>query len=123
MMFLLDTSIIVDALRGVSVALIFLGSLQTRATVSVITISEITAGLRKQREELEATRMFSLLNVTPVDHDIAVRAGQHLRHFGASHGVELADALIAATAEQHGLTLATLNVKHFPMFPKLQPPY
>jgi len=32
-------------------------------------------------------------------------------------------AYIAATAEHHGLKLATLNVKHFPMFPKLKRAY
>jgi predicted nucleic acid-binding protein len=31
--------------------------------------------------------------------------------------------VIAATAEQLGLPLATLNVRHFPMFPELEPAY
>ena len=31
--------------------------------------------------------------------------------------------LIAATAEHHGLDLATLNVKHFPMFKRLKAAY
>jgi len=35
----------------------------------------------------------------------------------------LADALLAATAHCHGLELRTLNVKHYPMFPGMQPPY
>ena len=33
------------------------------------------------------------------------------------------DALIAATAKAHGLPLATLNIKHFPMFDGLTRPY
>jgi predicted nucleic acid-binding protein len=53
----------------------------------------------------------------------ADRAGQFVRHYGASHSVELADVLIAATAEKYGLKLATLNTKHFPMVAKLKPPY
>ena len=40
-----------------------------------------------------------------------------------SHGIDIPDAIIAATAEHHGLRLATLNVKHFPMFPKLKRAY
>ena len=45
------------------------------------------------------------------------------KHYQRSHGLEFPDALIAATAEHHGLTLATLNVKHFPMFRNLKPAY
>ena len=46
-----------------------------------------------------------------------------MRHFHKSHGIDIPDALIAATAEHHELRLATLNVKHFPMFPKLRRAY
>jgi predicted nucleic acid-binding protein len=38
-------------------------------------------------------------------------------------GIGLGDCLVAATAEQLGLELATLNVRHFPMFEDLQPPF
>jgi predicted nucleic acid-binding protein len=37
--------------------------------------------------------------------------------------IALADLIIAATAEELGADLATGNVRHFPMFPELQPPY
>ena len=40
-----------------------------------------------------------------------------------SHGIDIPDAIIAATAEHHGLRLATLNTKHFPMFPKIKRAY
>lgn len=43
--------------------------------------------------------------------------------FSSSHAVELTDAAIAATAEHYGLPLATLNRRHFPMFPRLKPAY
>ncbi len=33
------------------------------------------------------------------------------------------DYLIAAAAESIGASLVTLNVRHFPMFPDLEPPY
>ncbi len=51
------------------------------------------------------------------------RAGVFSRLYEPSHGLDDIDALIAATAEHHGLRLATLNVKHFPMFPKLKRAY
>lgn len=58
-----------------------------------------------------------------ITDDIADRGGVLLRHFQASHGLDVSDALIAATAAQHGLELATLNIKHFPMFKGLKRPY
>jgi predicted nucleic acid-binding protein len=58
-----------------------------------------------------------------VTGDIAKRAGVFVRHSHASHGTSPIDAIIAATAEHHGLRLATLNVKHFPMLPKLKRAY
>ena len=57
------------------------------------------------------------------DRAIAARAGVFVRLYGGSHSIDDPDAIIAATAEHHGLRLATLNVKHFPMFPKLKRAY
>ena len=39
------------------------------------------------------------------------------------HGVGLADALLAATAESENAELKTLNTKHYPMFQDLKPAY
>ena len=39
------------------------------------------------------------------------------------HGIGTVDLVIAATVQELGLELATGNVKHFPMFPGLRPPY
>jgi predicted nucleic acid-binding protein len=58
-----------------------------------------------------------------VDERIAVRAGLMVRQYRKSHGVGLADAIIAATAEVEDARLATLNVKHFPMLPDVLVPY
>jgi predicted nucleic acid-binding protein len=91
--------------------------------ISVITIAEVGAGARTQAEQSDNTAFWRALHVYPVSKDIAERAGVFIRHFGKSHAVELADALIAATAEHHGLPLATLNIKHFPMFARLRAPY
>jgi predicted nucleic acid-binding protein len=47
-----------------------------------------------------------------------------LRAYRRSHpGIGLVDFAVAATAEQHGARLATLNVKHFPMIKGLTAPY
>ncbi len=41
----------------------------------------------------------------------------------ASHGVGLADAIVAGTAESQGAELKTLNTKHYPMLRGLRLPY
>lgn len=62
--------------------------------------------------------------MVPVTDAVARTAGLHLRAFRRSHpGIDLADYLIAATAEEEGARLATLNVKHFPMFEGLEAPW
>jgi predicted nucleic acid-binding protein len=59
-----------------------------------------------------------------VSDPIAARAGEHLRRYRRSHqGIDLVDYVIAATAELHEATLATLNVRHFPMFEGLGSPW
>jgi hypothetical protein len=55
--------------------------------------------------------------------EAAEMGGAWVRQFGRSHGVEIPDALIAATAVAHHLELKTLNIKHYPMFKNIGPAY
>jgi hypothetical protein len=56
-----------------------------------------------------------------LDSDVVIdaatgrRAGSYLSCYARSHGIEIADALIAAAASTAGLSLWTLNRKHYPM--------
>jgi predicted nucleic acid-binding protein len=61
--------------------------------------------------------------VHDVDLDIARLGGAYRRRFGASHGVLIPDALIAATAQAHGARLVTRNARHFPMLDDVLVPY
>jgi predicted nucleic acid-binding protein len=58
-----------------------------------------------------------------VTSDIARAGGFFKRDYGKSHGVGLADAIIAATCETENADLKTLNVKHYPMIKGLIPAY
>ena len=120
---LLDTCIAIDWLRGKTPASSFISSLGDKPSVAVVTLAEVFHGLKSQRAETAARIFFSRCDLRGVNPVIAEAAGTHLRHYRASHGTEWADALIAATAEHHGLELATLNVKHFPMFKRLKAAY
>jgi predicted nucleic acid-binding protein len=63
-------------------------------------------------------------DLLPVTDSVARSAGATLRTFRRSHpGIDIADYLIAATAEVGGLGLVTLNIKHFPMVSDLRPAF
>lgn len=115
---LLDTNILILALRSVPKALDFLDVLdqkRERTCISVATRTEVLAGMRHHEEERTMELLDSLENL-PVDEAIADRAGRLIYQY-ARQGVQLSfpDAVIAATALHHDLTLTTTNPKHFPM--------
>lgn len=121
---LFDSCVVIDLLRGNSSAVQLVHAQAVRPRVCAVTLMELHAGFRGQREEPRAERVLATLDWADMnDRQIYARAGVFLRLFRPSHGLDVPDALIAATAEHHSLQLATLNVKHFPMFPKLKPAY
>ena len=65
----------------------------------------------------------ALFRVVPVSAEIAKTGGLYKRDYGKSHGVGLADAILAATAEAENTELKTLNRKHYPMLKGLKPAY
>ena len=119
-MILIDTYIIIEVLRKSSAAIAWFTALEDHPAISAISILELYAGVRSQRDERDIVSVLAQLTCLPIGQEIGERAGSIMRHFHKSHGIDISDALIAATAEHYGLKLATLNVKHFPMFAKLK---
>ncbi len=115
---LLDTSVLIDALNARAETRSFLQAhLRTGNTLAccAITIAEVYAGMR--RHEAQATGEFlDALDYYETTRATARRAGD-LKATWSRKGqtLSLPDALIAAVALEHGLTLATGNRKHFPM--------
>lgn len=126
MTILVDTNILVDQLRAMEPARDSLAGAQLRGErliASVLSKVEILAGARVG-EEQRTRRVFDGLEWVAVDDAIAERAGALASQFLRSHRqIELADYVIAATAQVLGAELWTRNVRHFPMFPGLAPPY
>ena len=119
---LVDTDILIDYLRGMPPAIQYLEASGADLCLSVVNVAELHAGVRDhEREAVNA--LLGCFTIVPLNKEIAVRGGLLRRDFGKSHGVELADALIAATVESLRCTLATLNRKHYPMLPSVMVPY
>jgi predicted nucleic acid-binding protein len=51
--------------------------------------------------------------IFPVSAAVSDRAMQLIDTYALSHSLQLGDALIAATALEHGFTVLTANTKHF----------
>jgi len=116
-MSLIDTNIIIDYLRDRPKATEFVEGEFTANLipyVSVISYVEICAGARP-REEKAILKLFDEVRIVEIGMEIAGKAGGYLNIYGKSHGLEIADALIAATAFSVGAKLATLDRRHFPM--------
>lgn len=120
---LLDTCVLIDVLRGNEAALAFVGGLPGKPALSVITITEIVAGVRNARERKFFEQFAAACEAVPIDLEIATLAGEYVSQYRKSHGVDPIDALIAATARVKVLQLATMNLKHFPMLEGLKRPY
>jgi predicted nucleic acid-binding protein len=123
---LVDTTIAVDHLRGVPAAVELLTGLTDAGedlVASELVRFELSAGVRNN--ELTAFEEFcSALRWVQVTEDVARVAGQLARRYRKSHsGIGAVDYLIAATAIVIDADLLTTNVRHFPMFTKLEPPY
>ena len=120
---LFDTDVLIEHLKGNQAAttLLLEVSADGHAACSVLTRFELLAGMRSN-ERSEIRGLLDSLNNIEASVDIATRAGEWARTYRRSHeGISAIDYFIAATAEIHGADLLTLNVKHFPMFPELEP--
>ncbi|MBI4787108.1 MAG: type II toxin-antitoxin system VapC family toxin [Chloroflexi bacterium] len=115
--YLLDSGLLIRHLRGRPEAVRIMRELGKREHLSIASVSrlEIHAGMH-EHERYHTQKLLSRFITFPMDSDVAERAGDYIREFH-SRGVTLAvpDAIIAATALVHGLTLVTFNPKDFPM--------
>jgi len=118
MTILVDSDILIEVTRGRNASItsrwLALGKSGVVILFSPVTSAELWAGARPtEHAALEA--LFDALVCVSTDTAIGRRAGDYLRLYRKSHGVELADALIAASAVERRAMLWTRNHKHYPM--------
>lgn len=120
---LIDTDVLIDYLRDRTEAVTYLETLTSSRSISAITVAELYAGVREGDEREVLDQFIGSFQVLAVDENIATRAGIIRRDFGKTHGIGLADAIIAATAEAQQANLVMLNSKHFQMIKDVVVPY
>lgn len=121
--YLLDTCVVIDYLRDRPEAVEFIRHMAERPAVSAVTTAELYAGIRNAREHAQVEGLLGRTSICDVDEQIGRIGGLHCRQYNRSHGVEIPDALIAATAQVHGARLVTRNIRHFPMLDDVLVPY
>lgn len=118
-----DTDVLIDYLRDQPQAVAFLEGAEQPLAVSAITVAELYVGVRDGEERRRLDAFVAAFEVIGLNRPTAVVAGLWRRQYGPSHGMGLADALIAASVQAAGATLATLNRRHFPMLAQVLVPY
>ena len=117
----IDSNILIDAMNGVAAAVSFLIEQQeTEVQISIVSAMELIAGCRNKNEMGELQRFLQKCTFLPITATSSQIAYQLMESFYLSHGLVLPDALIAATALEHDLTLYTRNTRHFRMIPQLK---
>ncbi|MFN7934135.1 MAG: type II toxin-antitoxin system VapC family toxin [Bryobacteraceae bacterium] len=115
---LVDSGILIELSRGrneeIAAKWMNLGIREDLILCSPISVAELWAGARLS-EHAALRDMFDALVCVPITSEIGRRAGEILNRYRKSHHVEIADAMIAATAIQSSALLWTRNRKHYPM--------
>ncbi len=84
-------------------------------TISVITYMELVQGMRNKKELAALRKALKLWNtkILYITEEISSKAMFYVEQHYLSHSVQLADALIGATAVSHSISLLTGNDKHY----------
>jgi predicted nucleic acid-binding protein len=115
-----DTDVLIWYFRANSTAADFLEN-QTDRAVSIVTMMELYQGARTRDEARIIRRFFqeNVFRIIPINEAISHLAVTMIEDHARSNGLQVADALIAATARETASTLATSNIKHFRSIPGL----
>jgi predicted nucleic acid-binding protein len=113
-----DSDILIWHLRGDKKARNFLRRLRDKGEYELWTgamqRAEVVFFMRADEEE-RTLQLLSQFQTEPVDQDLVDRAGVLFRKWNPSHGVDVNDAFLAASAMRSGGVIFSLNKKHYPM--------
>jgi predicted nucleic acid-binding protein len=111
---LIDTDVLVWYMRGNQRAYTIVEG-QPGFSLSVITYMELIQGMRNKQELHELKKAIQRWNATIVhiNEMVSTKASEYVQQHYLSHALELADALIGATAVVNQLPLLTANDKHY----------
>ncbi len=113
-----DADVVIWLLRGHAAALALFERTVSEPgaamSMSAIQRAEIVMHM-KPGEEAATLELLSLFHTEPVTDEVVDLAATFYRLWRSSHGIDVNDAILAATAALTGGRIITLNTKHYPM--------
>lgn len=118
---IIDTDVLIFELRGNKNAKQTI-TRHIPFTISVVTYMVLVQGMQNKHELQAFLRQIHRWSVKIIHLDTAIsmHAMYYIEEFHLSHSMEIADALIAATASEENDTLLTANCKHYRHIPNIQ---
>jgi predicted nucleic acid-binding protein len=112
---IVDTDVLIDVGRDREEAIASLAQIeqQSSPTISVITQMELLIGCRGKAELRKIERFLRRFHIVKMNEPISDNAVELLRRYRLSHGLLIADALIAATALSMNIPLVTKNQRDY----------
>ena len=113
-MILCDTNVIIEIFKGNDriIKIIERIGLENIA-ISSVTVMELYFGALNKRELNKIKKHLNALIIVHFDNDISTLAVRMIENYSKSHGLQIPDAIIAATAQSLNIRLFTLNLKDF----------
>jgi predicted nucleic acid-binding protein len=119
---IVDTDVLIDAGRGINEAIICLQDVEKVSALAIcaVTQMELVVGCRSKAELRALERFLNRFQVVKLNEQISDAAVDLLRRYRLSHGLLIADSLIAATALTLGTLFVTKNQRDYRFIAELQ---
>ncbi|OGF48059.1 MAG: hypothetical protein A2452_04725 [Candidatus Firestonebacteria bacterium RIFOXYC2_FULL_39_67] len=117
--YLIDTDVLINQLKAGSNKLSAVVNETEYIYISVINEYELFRGIHNENQIAALEKSLSFFGRIQISSEIAKKAADYARDKNIINSLGLADILIAATCNIHGLVLVTENIKHFRMIPDI----
>ncbi len=110
-----DTDIFIDVGREISKTILYLQELESNFNIAICSVvqMELIAGCQNKQELRKVERFLERYEIVRINERISDMAVELLREYRLSHGLLIADAIIAATAIFFSESLASKNQRDY----------